>query len=179
MANHCYNSIIIKGNLEQLKELYKLLIKEEDYLNFKHILNQEILDVNKMVGTNWFAPDVEFQEGSITLSGRSAWSPPIPLFENLTKRFSSLSVNMKFEEFGLGIGGEVEINGERTKELFVGSYWGYKAYKNYLKFVENAKNEVAYYIDDGLVSTKVELQNLEIFSLLKQEDRNEIEKLIA
>lgn len=35
MANHCYNSIIIKGNLEQLKELYKLLIKEEDYLNFK------------------------------------------------------------------------------------------------------------------------------------------------
>ncbi len=97
MANHCYNAISITGNSKELNELYKWLTKDEDYIDFQHVLNREKQitcgEIFSLVGTKWFVPDIEMLDGIIILNGDSTWSPPVALFVNLVKIFPSLNVN--------------------------------------------------------------------------------------
>ena len=178
MANHCYNTITITGNEAELETLHKLLTKEENYIDFEHVLKREIPfgEIYDIVGTKWFTPDIELGDGELKLYGDSAWSPPVPLFEALAKTYTSLKVTMNFEEPGMGFGGELDIDSSGTEVLFEGSYWQYMAYLDYESFFQDALSELQYHIEDGHISTETGLKGHHIYKCVSKADRPKLLK---
>ncbi|AEM71590.1 hypothetical protein Murru_2554 [Allomuricauda ruestringensis DSM 13258] len=178
MANHCYNTITITGTDAELETLHTLLTKEKDHIDFEHVLKREIpfKDIYKVVGTKWFTPDIDFRDGELKLYGDSAWSPPVPFFETLVGTYPSLKVAMRFEEPGMGFGGELEINSDGTNIIFGGTYWQYMVYLDYESFYQNAISELQSCLEDGYISTETQLMEQDIFRWVYKEDRPKLLK---
>ncbi|GHU02120.1 hypothetical protein FACS1894147_03330 [Spirochaetia bacterium] len=66
-------------------------------------------------GTKWNVTecDIEDNDSSITVWFETAWSPPTPIMEALTKKYTSLSFTLEYSEGGVGYRGIYESqNGE-------------------------------------------------------------------
>lgn len=178
MANHCYNTITITGNGAELKTLHKLLTKERGHIDFEHVLNRKIpfKDIYKIVGTKWFTPDVDLRDGELKLCGDSAWSPPVRFFETLARTYTSLKVDMSFEEPGIGFGGELEIDSNGTRIIFGGTYWQYMAYLDYESFYQDAISELQSCLEDGYISSETQLVDQDIYKWISKADRPKLFK---
>ena len=176
MANHCFNSITVFGNHEELLELYGRLTFRKDYIDYWHLLNKERPksitrnDLYEIAGTKWFTADIELLEDSITINGRSAWSPPITLFTNLVFQFPSIKVEMDYEEPMMDFGDKLEISIKGTNEIFRGTYRGYLAHTDYAGYLENAKWDMHYYIEYKQFITETEIKKHPMFESVKDTD---------
>lgn len=76
----------------------------------------------------------------------------------------------------MGFGGELDIDSSGTEVLFEGSYWQYMAFLDYESFLEDAKSELHYHIEDGYIKTETELKNHHIYKCITKADRPKLLK---
>lgn len=181
MANYCYNWAMFSGSETALKtmldniqkavigndneglwyETYPITLGldrakvyyEDSRLNF---------DVYEEYGSKWFEVELidqsyENGQGSVVISGDSAWSPMSPLFRKLSEVYQ-LEVESVFEESGNDFGGYYNCkNGEVTKDLtfeyrvfkyiddrdsYIDSVFDYTTWEDLEDFKNDHKSEV-------------------------------------
>jgi hypothetical protein len=130
MANNCYNSLIIEANTETLDELQKLFETYDHdqygYLyqwantffeKFKETVTLPNTDIEyNYYGTKWWEFHIERTSASLSITGDSAWSPPI-MFINMLVEHYKLNGEFYFSEPGNDFGGvRIFENGEITEE---------------------------------------------------------------
>ncbi|AEF85473.1 conserved hypothetical protein [Treponema primitia ZAS-2] len=61
-------------------------------------------------GTKWNVSDCDIDDdgGPVTVWFETAWSPPIPILEALTKKYTALSFTLEYNEGGMGFRGVFE-----------------------------------------------------------------------
>jgi hypothetical protein len=120
MPNWCENRLKAEGerkNLEAfLSECFSMNEHERKTLDFEKIV--PLGDTgddwyNKQCdnwGTKWNVTDcnIDNEDTSISIWFETAWSPPIPLLEALTKKYTALSFTLEYSEGGMGFKGLFE-----------------------------------------------------------------------
>lgn len=185
MANHCYNYAYFEGSKEDINKAVKSITdaKNDEHLwweTYKKVFgdkyNYESQDVYEEFGSKWFDCIVEYDEHSITLTGDSAWSPPIAFFKKLCDTFN-LSCSADYEESGNDFGGWWEYrDGSLIKDRQV----------SYLLFRdENDKGSALEIIlentEYGLYADYEDFENhvdVEVLNRLSVNDKEEIRKAI-
>lgn len=123
MANYCYNSVQIYGDVNTLKKLQDKFNKyeETEYFNeFASIILNKKFDAKEeqdwyQYGTRWWTFETNldsknFNEDDccmLNISGDSAWSPPEKLIEEICKKYK-VSAEMFYEEGGNDFMGETK-----------------------------------------------------------------------
>ena len=154
MANNCYNWVEFTGSKDALQ---KLKGKISDYEKFEYFTDwgNHILDIENdtsernfdwyyKYGTKWWDMYLENEEdGILTISGDTAWSPPWKLLEEICKHYG-IECRIEFEEPGNGFGGYTTFNSEGKQEEYNVSYrqWRYEqdsdsAMENIIDDIEN------------------------------------------
>lgn len=122
MANHCSNYIVISGAPEAVSEIEKVLqeIKNGNehlwYDTFAKTLGLNPSE-NHEFGTKWFDFYMEKQtDGTLQLSGDSAWGPPTEWLLKLSDKFN-VSIESEYDECGNDFAGYYNCeNGIVTKD---------------------------------------------------------------
>lgn len=127
MANYCYSWAYLTGSKEALDTLEIRLGKAIELVNhlwyetFYQVLNKEVPqeseDTYDVFGTRWFHFDYDrSSETTATLSGDSAWSPPLGFFLQLSEVYQ-LEIESNYCEEGCDVAGYYDCkNGEVTKD---------------------------------------------------------------
>jgi len=104
-------------------------------------------DVYKLYGSKWFECNWEYSEKSdyIILQGDSAWSPMLPLFQKICKKYN-LTCEGNYEEPGMDFAGEFEITSQGDITDIQMSYGEFMQKNN----PESYWDQVLCYIDDGV-----------------------------
>ena len=108
MPNWVYNKVILSSeDLTVLDFLEKKLESDEELLSFNKIIpapTDKLYDVNWATdnwGTKWDASNLHrtrVSEQILEYSFDTPWSPPLPVFEELAKQHSNISIVLEFEE---------------------------------------------------------------------------------
>jgi hypothetical protein len=107
-------------------------------------------DVYEKYGSKWFDAYLELQEYhnedeiGLTISGDSAWSPALPLFVKLCKKYK-LTCEGNYDEPGMDFAGEFTIDTEGNLEETQLSYREFQQKNNPECFWDDITNQ----IDDG------------------------------
>ena len=134
MANYCMNTVDIEGKEESIKKLALALKeakrkKEDSNINFSNFCNLVLgkpiqtysgIYPDTTYGTKWWDLDVDYTAGGryLTLSGSSAWSPPVDFIEQISKVFN-VDAYIHYSEDGIGFSGSVSYsNGEVANEEY-------------------------------------------------------------
>ncbi|GHT83155.1 hypothetical protein FACS1894137_03550 [Spirochaetia bacterium] len=125
MPNWCENYLKVVGDRKDLDVfLAECFSKDEHgrvFLDFEKIVplgdtGDDWYEKNlNNWGTKWNVSDcdIEDNDSSFTLWFETAWSPPIPIMEALTKKYTGLSFTLEYSEGGVGYRGIFESqNGE-------------------------------------------------------------------
>lgn len=114
MANNCYNYTKVYGKKEVLDKIEEKFnkYKDHDYLVLwgDMVLNKEvernIKDDYNYYNTRWWDFSIERDDDeSMTISGDSAWSPPLQLLQELTEVYDVV-VEGSYEEPGMDFAGD-------------------------------------------------------------------------
>jgi hypothetical protein len=105
------------GTEEEKESFFDLLVPTPDELEDESWYNWRI----KQWGTKW-NPDIyelEVYEDSleITIGMSTAWNPPSAFFRTLTNMFPSLTVELRYDEPGMGLYGKEVFNSIGRKNL--------------------------------------------------------------
>jgi hypothetical protein len=129
MPNWCENRLQVVGERKELDTFLAECFSKDKY-------DRKTLDFEKIIplgepgddrygkycdrwGTKWNVSDCDIDDdgGSITVWFETAWSPPIPIMEALTKKYPALSFTLEYSEGGVGFRGVFEgQNGEVIKD---------------------------------------------------------------
>ena len=133
MPNWCSNTLVVTPKDNEKKSLVEL---KAFYIENKGNIDGEYSDlvfnngvpVPKNIsgeqefhfrieywGTKWEASDVDFQNNGTELvyNFETAWAPPIPWVEKISKEYPNLVLSLEFEESGVGLyGGIRAIDGD-------------------------------------------------------------------
>lgn len=176
MANHCSNYISIYGrDVEKVSELFQegIIYSYDDFKTMAQISEEELKDF----GTKWFEISYkDFDNEVLILSGDSAWSPPIGLFENLSSLYN-VNITMQYEEGGCDFGGITSIKDGVIVEEHILSFYAYQlVYGNGLSmFLDN----IEYFDWDSMEDFyKVYGEDTEFIEALSKEDLENIEETI-
>ena len=142
MANNCWNYVVFNGDATQIKKV-RSKFKEYEKTNYFTEFGDFVLDKGKIgdtveelqkrhkdsfytYGTKWWEFEIEYDldDEVLTISGDSAWSPPISLIEQMCIHYS-LQADMDYEECGDDFAGVIEFdeNGIKThKEMTYHEY---------------------------------------------------------
>lgn len=134
MANYCYNHAIVYGKKEVLDEIEEKFNKYTDYdylvLWGDMVLNKEvernIKDDYCYYNTRWwdFSIDRDYEDDSMTISGDSAWAPPLQLLQELTEVYDVV-VEGSYEEPGMDFAGEFKCEKGEIEDIEM-TYWEYR-----------------------------------------------------
>lgn len=199
MANHCYNYVNGSGskeNLARLKSIVDALIDKESgsttyvecyakvYPMFfpQQIVEQEEseniinFDVYLEYGSKWFMGEFEIdvEDGSLTISGDSAWSPMLPFFIKLAVEYK-LTLEGYYEESGMDFAGKFTISPIGELEDTQMSYNQMQMMENPEGFWQNTMDS----IEEGYFDSMEEIINhfeVDYWGKLTQEDLNLLEK---
>ena len=124
MANYCYNSVQVYGDIDTLKKLQDKFNKydETTYFNeFGDLILGKKFDPEEEregyeYGTRWFEFETELDDKNIlqdniymlNICGDSAWSPPEKLFHEICKKYK-VDAEMFYEEGGCDFMGETKF----------------------------------------------------------------------
>ena len=127
MANNCYNYVTFEGSNESLRKLQDKFDRYGDCKYFTEfgdfVLDLSEIDNNAWMnsvrkdhpydyGTKWWDFEIHerdyFKDEDMTISGDSAWSPPIGLIEQICKKYK-LTAEMEYEEGGMDFAGFVTV----------------------------------------------------------------------
>lgn len=128
MANDCWNKVVIRGTndlLEKIKTRFESSENGVFTMNNYHILFDS--DVSDMVeddfGSKRFSPSVEIYDNQLVISGDSAWSPVIGLFERICVEYG-VEATLDYDEQGYDFAGRIswDSKGVETENL-EWTYW--------------------------------------------------------
>jgi hypothetical protein len=111
MANDCWNKVIIKGDETTLKKIREKFNSSENGVftmnNYKSLFNTDVSDMDEDdFGSKRFIPSVSLQDGQLLISGDSAWSPVIGLFERICVEYG-VEAEMEYDEMGYDFAGHI------------------------------------------------------------------------
>jgi len=124
MANNCWNYVSFNGDSKVLR-LIKSKFDKYDQCNYFQEFGNYILGLNEVgdetwkadenqhyygYGTKWWDFDIDMLEDSMTITGDSAWSPPIHLIEQICIKYNVIA-EMEYEEGGMDFAGTVTMDG--------------------------------------------------------------------
>lgn len=155
MPNYCWNHVTITGNKKQLKKIKKKFDKYEESTYFTSF-GDYVLDIGKIndnydviknrygnsfdtcyiYGTKWWDFEMELEGGCLTISGDSAWSPPVELIEEICKHYK-VKAHMEYEECGCDFGGQTIINEQGIERCDDYSYCEWKYIVDPVEFIES------------------------------------------
>ena len=128
MANDCWNKIIIKGDETQLMKIEEKFNSSENGVftinNYHLLFDTDVSDMSEEdFGSKRFIPSVSRQDGQLLISGESAWSPMIGLFERICHDYK-VEATLNYDEQGLDFAGRIswDSNGVET-ENEEWTYW--------------------------------------------------------
>jgi hypothetical protein len=120
MPNWCENRLHAVGDRKDLDAFLTECFSKDEY-------DRVFLDFEKIVplgepGDDWFEKsldnwgtkwnvsdcDIKADDKSITVWFETAWSPPTPIMEALTKKYAALSFTLEYSEGGVGFRGIFE-----------------------------------------------------------------------
>ncbi len=152
MANHCFNFVQITGNEEILKEISERL---DTYQKFNYISNFFDYVLNKTAdipskpadksrldythyGTKWWDLDIEgVVEGSLIITGDTAWAPPLLFVEELCQQYD-LCATHEYEEPGMDFAGIANFGPEGEMDHKQMTFSEYQYTNNYGGWFEDA-----------------------------------------
>lgn len=138
MANHCWNHAVFSGSVENITKLCnRLSYLRDEYIKTEYTnegkevpayINENYLqfysenfpklfqkkkkwgdDVYEKFGSRWFECSwILEDDGTLTLSGDSAWSPVLLFFEQICKHYD-LKAYGNYDEPGIDYAGEFEM----------------------------------------------------------------------
>jgi len=116
---------------------HELLFKKQPTSNF---------DVYEEYGSKWFECNFQYNEedDNLTIQGDSAWSPMLPLFSSLCKKYKVRCAG-NYAESGMDFAGEFEIDTDGYLEDNEMTYRKYEAKNN----PESFWDQVIYEIEEG------------------------------
>ena len=158
MANDCWNMVIIKGDETTLKKLEEKFNSSESGVftmnNYKSLFDTDVSDMDEDdFGSKKFSPSVSMEDGELHISGDSAWSPMIGLFERICVEYG-VEAEIEYDEMGYDFAGRIVwdskgvevVNEEWTywERLYVKDQenfweemqWRYENYDTFDEFVE-------------------------------------------
>lgn len=131
MANNCYNHVIISGNRSALQVIEKRFKKYEEFTSFTDFgdfvvnkkrddgkdANKKPFDFYYEYGTKWWDFFIESDGGDLIITGDSAWSPPLQLLKEISKKYQT-RITIEYQEYGMNFGGRAEWDDGNTIEDF-------------------------------------------------------------
>jgi hypothetical protein len=145
MANDCWNKAIIRGNESTLKNLFEKFNNIENGVlhigNYKTLFTDDVSDMDEEDwGSKRFTPSAELNEDSLIITGDSAWSPMIGLFEMICAEYG-VEAELEYDEMGYDFAGKIVWDSEGiVTESYDWTYWE----KLHLFDKENFREELAY-----------------------------------
>lgn len=132
---------------------HELLFKKKPSGNF---------DVYDLYGSKWFECYYQYNEGDehLIMQGDSAWSPMLPLFEKICKKFKLNCVG-NYGESGMNFAGEFEFDPEGCVEHKEMTYRQYEAEHNPTSFWDQILYEIEEGYYDSLESIYEELKSVD------------------
>jgi hypothetical protein len=112
MANNCWNYATISGDKLALDEIQERFSKYGDFNYFiefgDYVLKKETktsTDDYYLYGTKWWDFNIdERTDLSLTISGDSAWSPPLELLRQISEVYN-VTIEGEYNECGMDFGG--------------------------------------------------------------------------
>jgi hypothetical protein len=112
MANNCWNYAVLSGDKAALDEIQERFSKYGDFNYFiefgDYVLKKETktsTDHYYLYGTKWWDFNIdERTDLSLTISGDSAWSPPLELLRQISEVYN-VTIEGEYNECGMGFGG--------------------------------------------------------------------------
>lgn len=180
MANSCCNYVKITSEESEegiLKGLYHKLEKAnstEWSINYEKVLGSKYKK-DKDYGSRYFVCDITWEsDKSISMTGDSAWTSPLILFQELSKMYPTLTFEFDYEECGCDFGGYGNIEGGIIEDNRM-SFWGYKFKRDYSFALECFDEEIKYFISDG---EKEEVYGHEAWKYIQKEDKKDLIEMI-
>ena len=111
MANDCWNMATIKGDEATLKKIEEKFNSSENGVfsmnNYKSLFDSDVSDmVEDDFGSKRFIPSVSMEDGELHISGDSAWSPMIGLFERICVEWG-VEAELEYDEIGYDFAGRI------------------------------------------------------------------------
>lgn len=188
MANNCYSWAYLTGSKEALDTLEIRLGKAIEsishlwYETFYEVLNKEVPqepeDTYDVFGTRWFQFDFSRDsETTATLSGDSAWSPPLGFFLQLSKVYQ-LKIVSDYCEEGCDVAGYYNCeNGEVTRDESVPSdVFRYQEMSD--SFMQDRLESIEYGDYDDELDDPSSI-GLAVWQIMRDADKDEIIEALA
>jgi hypothetical protein len=128
MANDCWNKATIKGQKSKLENILKKFESSENGVfhigNYKTLFNTDVSDLDEEDwGSKRFTPSCDLSDDKLIVTGDSAWSPMIGLFETISAEYG-LECDLEYEERGYDFAGKIswDVDGVVT-EAIEWTYW--------------------------------------------------------
>ena len=159
MANNCWNHVTLTGDEKKLNLLIGKLNAYKDTTYFTEwgdyilgvgeigdtpeVFEKRHVDTYYNYGTKWWDFEVDdlyldnkTGQCDLTITGDSAWSPPIELIEQICKKYK-LTAEMEYEEGGMDFAGKLKIdkNGIQFHEEMSSHEYRYK--DDIISWIEN------------------------------------------
>ena len=111
MANDCWNMAIIKGDEATLKKIEEKFNSSENGVfsmnNYQSLFDSDVSDmVEDDFGSKRFIPSVSMEDGELHISGDSAWSPMVGLFERICVEWG-VEAELEYDEMGYDFAGRI------------------------------------------------------------------------
>ena len=112
MANYCWNYAVLSGGKAALDEIQERFSKYNDFNYFIHfgdyVLKKETptnTEEYYLYGTKWWDFNVdERTDVTMTISGDSAWSPPLELLRQMSEVYN-ITIEGEYAESGMDFAG--------------------------------------------------------------------------
>lgn len=128
MANDCWNKVVITGSDETLQKIKTRFESSENGVftmdNYNTLFDSDVSDMDKEdFGSKRFTPSVTLDDNELTISGDSAWSPMIGLFERICSDYK-VEATLDYDEMGYDFAGRVSWNSKGIEtEYCEWTYW--------------------------------------------------------
>jgi hypothetical protein len=186
MANDCWNKAIIQGDEATLKKIQERFNSSENGVfntfNYKILFDSDVSDMEEDDwGSKRFFPSTDLSDGQLFITGDSAWSPMIGLFETICAEYGVECV-LEYDESGYDFAGIISWDTKGAiKDHIEMTYWeklhkdslndfyeelGYRAeiYDSYEEYLEDLD------LNKWRDSSKVDMDKLkEIWNLTHNE----------
>ena len=158
MANDCWNMVIIKGDETTLKKIEEKFNSSENGVfsmnNYKSLFDSDVSDMEEDdFGSKRFSPIVTMQDGQLLISGDSAWSPMIGLFERICVDYG-VEAELEYDEMGCDFAGLVRWDSKGVEiDREEWTYWERLCMRDQDNFCEEMQWRYENYEDfDELIS---------------------------
>jgi len=177
MANNCWNSVKITGDIDTLDKLMEKFNSLEDRFlnnsNYHTMFESDEYEEYDFGSKRLDCSNVEIYEDNIIFSGDSDWYPPFEFYELLSEEWG-VTVDVTYDEIGMDFAGHVvyESGDLLLQEEF--TYWEYLYLKDNDTFYFEAEDCMSY---EDSVDIWIESLNLDKWKNKPKIDTKRLQKV--